>query len=81
MNEMNKKPKNSIRIESIHNEYEQAVLTLLEQKKECVYGDIIKELRISTSLGQQAIYSLIKKGIIRHKLRSSKLELNVNITR
>ena len=79
MNKEESKKENTIELSSIENKYEKAVLALLQQKKACIYGDIIKELKISTRMGQQTIYSLISKGIVKHKQRSSKLELNVEV--
>lgn len=68
-----------ISIQSLEDQYEKDILTYLNQKGESIYGDIFKELRISVTKGQEAIYSLLQKGWIRHKNRSSFIELNVEI--
>ena len=68
-----------INIQSIEDQYEKDILSFLNKNGESVYGDIFKELRISATKGQTAIYSLLKKGWIRHKNRTSYIELNVKI--
>jgi len=68
-----------LHIEQVKNPFEKDILLLLQKKKTCIYGEIIKELRISTAKGQEAIYSLLNKGFIRHKSRSSYLELTVKL--
>ena len=79
MNKKDQHTENTIELSSIENKHEKAVLKLLQKKETCIYGDIIKELKISVQLGQQTIFSLINKGMIKHKFRSSKLELNIRI--
>ena len=71
--------KKKIKLKSIKDPVERDILTLLKKKGECIYGEIIKELKISSARGQQATYSLITAGYIRHKNRTSKLKLNVEI--
>ncbi|MCW3806147.1 hypothetical protein [Plebeiibacterium marinum] len=56
---------------------EEKVIELLASKGECLYGDIIKELNLSYSVGQEVIFSLITKGLIQHCDKSSKLELKL----
>ncbi len=57
---------------------EHEVITLIKEKEECRYGDVIKELRLSYSKGQETIYSLVSKGLIQFIGRSSKLKLATN---
>ncbi len=68
-----------INITSIGNQYEKDILSFLNKNGESVYGDIFKGLKISATKGQEAIFSLLKKGLIKHKERSSFIELNVDI--
>lgn len=68
-----------INITSIDNQYEKDILSFLNKNGESVYGDIFKGLKISATKGQEAIFSLLKKGLIKHKERSSFIELNVDI--
>jgi len=68
-----------LHIEQVKNPFEKDILLLLQKKKTCIYGEIMKELKISSAKGQKAIYSLLNKGFIRHKNRSSYLELNVKL--
>nr|WP_319268853.1 hypothetical protein [uncultured Draconibacterium sp.] len=71
--------KKTIDIQNITNPFEKDILRLLEEKEKCVYGDIIKELRISARKGQESIYSLLNKGFVKHIDKSSYLKLNVDI--
>ncbi len=66
-------------IDQIENPFEKDILLFLREKGTCVYGDIMKELKISASRGQEAIYSLLTKGLVRHKNKSSRIELNVEL--
>ncbi len=56
--------KKAIELERIKNPLEKNILNLLTEKGECLYGEIIKELRISSSKGQVAIFSLLEQGLI-----------------
>lgn len=69
----------TINIQEIDNEFEKDILKLLNEKEKCVYGDIIKELKLSAQKGQESIYSLINKGFVKHIDQSSYLKLNVDI--
>ncbi|HYQ58418.1 MAG TPA: hypothetical protein VEP89_13845 [Draconibacterium sp.] len=71
--------KKTIDIQKIDNPSEKDILMLLKSKEKYVYGDIIKDLRLSTTKGQKLIYSLIKQGFIKHVDQSSCLKLNVEI--
>ncbi|MFV0269154.1 MAG: hypothetical protein ACK5HT_18675 [Draconibacterium sp.] len=71
--------KKEVDISRVNNPYEKDVLTFLSRNGKCIYGDIIKELRISASKGQEAIYSLLNKGFIKHQDKSSYIELNVDL--
>ena len=69
----------TIDIQKISNQFEKDILKLLEEKEECVYGDIIKDLKLSARKGQELIYSLINKGFVKRVDQSSYLKLNVDI--
>lgn len=71
--------KKTIDIQEITNPFEKDILKLLKEKEKYVYGDIIKDLQLSTTKGQESIISLIKRGFIKHVDKSSYLMLNVNI--
>ena len=71
--------KKEVDISRVNNPYEKDVLTFLSRNGKCIYGDIIKELKISASKGQEAIYSLLSKGFIKHQDKSSYIELNVDL--
>ena len=73
---MNKK---TIDIQEINNQFEKDILELLNEKEKCVYGDIIKELKLSAQRGQQSISSLLNKGLVKHVDQSSYLKLNVDL--
>ncbi len=63
----------------IKNSTELRILKLLKVKGACLYGDIFKELSLSSSEGQQIIFSLLSRGLIRYQNRSSHLELNIEL--
>ncbi|MFV0592159.1 MAG: winged helix-turn-helix transcriptional regulator [Draconibacterium sp.] len=71
--------KKEVEINKMSNPYEKDILNFLKTNGKCVYGDIIKELKISATKGQEAIFSLINKGFIKHKEKSSYIELNVDL--
>ena len=71
--------KKKVDISRVNNPYEKDVLTFLSRNGKCIYGDIIKELKISASKGQEAIYSLLNKGCIKHQDKTSYIELNVDL--
>lgn len=66
-------------IKKINNPQEKDILLFLKENGKCIYGDIIKDLKISGRRGQEAIYSLLNKGLVRHKDKTSYIELNVEI--
>lgn len=70
---------NKVDISKINNPNEKDILIFLNKNGRCIYGDIIKKLKISNVRGQEAISSLLNKGFIRHQDRSSYIELNVEI--
>jgi predicted transcriptional regulator len=43
---------------------EHEILKLINKKEKCLYGDIIKEMKLSYTTGQKVIYSLLHKGKI-----------------
>ncbi len=75
MKEMNSK--NEVEIQNINNPFEKEILLFLKRKGKCIYGDIFKELKISGTRGQEAVYSLLTKGFIKHRDKTSYIELNV----
>ena len=44
---------------------EQKVLELLDEKGDCLYGNILKELKIAYTTGAEIIQSLTHKGYIK----------------
>ncbi|AHW62047.1 hypothetical protein SAMN05444285_12457 [Draconibacterium orientale] len=71
--------KKTIDIQEISNQFEKDILKLLEEKEEYVYGDIIKDLKLSARKGQVLISSLISKGLVKRVDQTSYLKLNVEI--
>lgn len=69
--------RNKLELKSVDNPFEKEILLFLKRNGKCIYGDIIKELKISGRRGQESIYSLLKKGLIKHKNKTSYIELNV----
>ncbi|WP_320113487.1 hypothetical protein [Draconibacterium orientale] len=69
----------TIDIQEISNQFEKDILKLLEEKEEYVYGDIIKDLKLSARKGQVLISSLISKGLVKRVDQTSYLKLNVEI--
>jgi len=69
----------TVYLDEIKSLKETEVLTLLKSKGVCMYGDIIKKLGISQTEGQQIIFSLLSRGLIRYQYRSSYLELNIEL--
>ena len=63
----------------IKNPTELRILKLLEDKGACLYGDIFKELSISSSEGQHIIFSLLSRDLIKYQYRSSMIELNIEL--
>jgi len=73
------KNKKTIDIQNIKDPSERDILLLLKTKGNCFYGDIIRELQISVSKGQNSIFSLIQQGFIKQAEKSSFIKLNVDI--
>jgi DNA-binding MarR family transcriptional regulator len=71
--------KETINLQDIQNPSEKDILMLLKKRGKCLYGEIIKELRISGTNGQEAIFSLIKKGLIKRIDKTSFIDLNVEV--
>lgn len=71
--------KKTIDIQNITNPFEKDILVLLNEKEQYLYGDIIKDLKLSATKGQVSILSLIKRGFIKQVDQSSYLKLNVNV--
>ncbi|WP_319226549.1 hypothetical protein [Draconibacterium orientale] len=69
----------TIDIQEISNQFEKDILILLEEKEKYVYGDIIKDLKLSARKGQVLISSLISKGLVKRVDQTSYLKLNVEI--
>lgn len=63
----------------ITNPKELQILLLLNTKGACLYGNVFKELSISSTEGQHIIFSLLSRGLIQYQYRSSKIELNVEL--
>ncbi|PTN05943.1 hypothetical protein [Mangrovibacterium marinum] len=58
------------------NEEEQAIVRLLSQDGQCLYGNILKNLNISPTNGAKLIHALTSKGYIRNAEHASVYELN-----
>ena len=71
--------KETIGIQKISNQFEKDILILLNEKEKYVYGDIIKDLKLSARRGQELISSLLNKGLVKRIDQSSYLKLNVDI--
>ncbi|KJF42733.1 MULTISPECIES: hypothetical protein [Draconibacterium] len=71
--------KETIDIQKISNQFEKDILILLNEKEKYVYGDIIKDLKLSARRGQELISSLLNKGLVKRIDQSSYLKLNVDI--
>lgn len=69
----------TIDIQKISNQFEKDILILLNEKEKYVYGDIIKDLKLSARRGQELISSLLNKGLVKRIDQSSYLKLNVDI--
>lgn len=69
----------TVYLDEIEDPKEKEVLKLLKHKGVCMYGDIIKQLEISVSDGQQIIFSLLSRSLIKYQYRSSYMELNVEL--
>jgi hypothetical protein len=69
----------TVYIQEIDNPKERDILKLLKARGACLYGDIFKELSISSSEGQHIIFSLLSRGLIKYQYRSSNIELNVEL--
>jgi hypothetical protein len=70
---MDENKNNNIR--KVENTFEKQIVTFLNKKGKCIYGQIFRELKIPTTRGQEAIYSLINKGVVKHIDKSSYIEL------
>lgn len=46
----------------------QAIIELLKEKENCTFGEIIKNLNLSSSRGSQIINELKSKGVISNKI-------------
>ncbi len=69
----------TIYLEEIENQKEKEVLQFLQANGTCLYGNIFKELSISSREGQHIIFSLLSRGLIKYQYRSSSIELNVKL--
>jgi predicted transcriptional regulator len=69
----------TVKMENIKDPVERKILELLKTRGDCLYGNIIEQLHLSAREGQQVIFSLLSKGLIRHKKLSSNIELNVDL--
>jgi hypothetical protein len=69
----------TIMLDEIKNPKEKEVLKLLNARGKCLYGNIFKELAISSTEGQHIIFSLLSRGLIKYQYRSSNIELNVKL--
>lgn len=69
----------TVYLHEIENFKEREILKLLETKGTCLYGDIFKQLSISSSEGQHIIFSLLSRGLIKYQYRSSNIELNIEL--
>lgn len=66
-------------LSEIENPKEQKILKLLRDQGTCLYGDIFRQLAISSTEGQHIIFSLLSRGLIKYQYRSSNIELNVEL--
>ena len=71
--------KTKVKLQSIKNTSEKDVLLFLKERGECVYGEIIKELQLSTTRGQEVIHSLVSQGFIKYVANSSCLKLDIDV--
>lgn len=69
------KGEKSILMSKIEDSLEEDIVLYLKKNGESQYGEIIKELQISASKGQVAIFSLLRKEIIQVD-KSSVIKLN-----
>jgi hypothetical protein len=69
-----------LKIEKIEvTQEERQVLLLLEEKGNCLYGNIFKELKIAHTKGAKIISYLMNKGYIKNVGWSSYYELAINL--
>lgn len=71
--------KEHIDMKEIDNPFEKRIIAFLKNKKKCIYGEIIRELKLPTQRGQEAIYSLLNKGVVQHINKSSYIELSAEV--
>ncbi len=69
--------KSTKKTEELSNQQEKQVIEFLHKNGRTMYGNIIKELNTGVKTGQEIIFSLLSKGIIRKYNNSSYLELNM----
>jgi len=69
----------TVYLRDIENPKEQEILKLLQTRGTCLYGNIFKQLSISSTEGQHLIFSLLSRGLIKYQYRSSNIELNVDL--
>ena len=55
------------------------IINYISEKRQCMYGDVIKNLKLSYIKGQQSIGSLVSRGFLRFVGTTSCLELDRNI--
>lgn len=66
---------NKKELKNLENTFEIKIVKFLSKKGKCIYGEIFRELKIPTTRGQEAIYSLLNKGFVKHIDKSSYIEL------
>lgn len=71
--------KTEVKIQSIDNQFEKDILLFLKENGKSIYGEIFKQLKISGRRGQEAIFSLLNKGLVKHPEKSTNIELNVDL--
>ena len=69
----------TVYLKEIENPTEKEILKLLKNKGVCLYGNIFKQLSISPMEGQNIIFSLLSRGLIKYRYHSSNIELNVEL--
>ncbi len=69
----------TVYLQEIDNPIEREILVLLKARGTCLYGEIFRQLSISSSEGQHIIFSMLSRELIKYQYRSSNIELNVEL--
>lgn len=71
--------KTLLKLNELKDPIEREVILYINKNEQCAYGEIIRNLKLSYTKGQEVIGLLVSKGYIKFIGRTSNLELTGSI--